>query len=189
MSHQNLKFAELLKGVHYIPVLVIEDIKNAVPLAEDLLSNGYNVLEITLRTPAAFDAMQLIRKSFPDAIVGVGTVTDKKQLQKAHEKGAQFAVSPGTTSELIEAANHIPIPLLPGVSTTSEAMKLGARGYQYMKLFPAQAINGLALLKSIYGPLPDLKFCPTGGLNEELANEYLKLPNVICVGGSWMCSK
>lgn len=186
MAHLNLKFAELLKDVRIIPVLVIKDLAEAEFLARDLTSRGYNMLEITLRTSVALDAMQLIKKSFPEAIVGVGTVTNKDQLQMAYDAGAQFAVSPGTTDQLLAAANEVPLPLLPGVSTTSEAMKLSAEGYQFMKLFPAKAINGLALLKSIYGPLPDLKFCPTGGLDAESATKYLDLPNVTCVGGSWM---
>ncbi len=186
MAHQNLAFEELLNDTKIIPVLVIKKLETAIPVAKKLIDQGYNTLEITLRTEGALDAMKAIKKSFPDAIVGAGTITDGKQLQSAYEAGAQFAVSPGTTDELLQAANEFPLPFLPGVSTTSEAMNLRSNGYKFMKLFPAEAIGGIALLKSIYGPLPDLKFCPTGGINVATADEYLELPNVICVGGSWM---
>ncbi len=189
MSHQNLKFNSLLAGVTVIPVMVINTLAEAVPMARDLVARGYRVLEITLRTDCALRAVKDIIAAVPDAVVGVGTVTDGEQLREAHDAGAVFAVSPGSTDSLIRAAEEVPIPLLPGVATASEAMKLREAGYRYLKLFPAEAAGGRALLKSLNGPLPDLKFCPTGGITEETAPDYLKLPNVICVGGSWMQSK
>lgn len=186
MPHQNLKFSALLAETTIIPVMVIKSRDRAVPMARDLLSRGYGVLEITLRTDCALDGVKDIIDQVPEAIVGVGTVTCGAQLRQAHGVGAAFAVSPGATDELITAAEGVPIPLLPGVATASEAMRLREKGYGFLKLFPAEAAGGRALLKSLYGPLPDLMFCPTGGIDAILAEEYLKLPNVICVGGSWM---
>lgn len=186
MSHQNLKFKSLLDGTKIIPVMVIKALEDAVPMARDLVGQGYRVLEITLRTDCALQAVKDIIAQVPEAIVGVGTVTDGQQLRAAHATGAVFAVSPGATDNLIEAAEGCPLPLLPGIATASEAMKLRSQGYRYLKLFPAEAIGGRGLLKSFNGALPDLKFCPTGGIDADLAEAYLKLPNVICVGGSWM---
>jgi len=186
MNHQNLKFETLLAETTVIPVMVVRALEEAVPMARDLVARGYRVLEITLRTDCALDAVQEIITHVPEAIVGVGTVTDGAQLRLAHGVGAMFAVSPGTTDALIAAAEEVPLPLLPGIATASEAMKLRAKGYRYLKLFPAEAIGGRALLKSLKGPLPDLFFCTTGGIDAALADEYLKLTNVICVGGSWM---
>jgi len=186
MSHQNLKFETLLAGTTVIPVMVIKTLPEAVPMARHLLAQGYRVLEITLRTDCALDAVQEIIKHVPEAIVGVGTVTDGQQLRQAHAMGAMFAVSPGSTDALIAAADEVALPLLPGVATASEAMKLRDKGYRFLKLFPAEAVGGRALLKSLKGPLPDLMFCPTGGIDASMAEDYLKLTNVICVGGSWM---
>ncbi len=186
MSHQNLKFKSLLDGTRIIPVMVIKSLADAVPMARRLVDEGYRVLEVTLRTECALAAVREIIAHVPDAITGVGTVTEAAHLITAHEAGAAFAVSPGATDALITAAEQIPLPLLPGVSTASEAMTLQAKGYRYLKLFPAEAVGGRTLLKSLNGPLPELKFCPTGGINAALAEDYLDLPNVVCVGGSWM---
>ena len=186
MSHQNLKFETLLADTTIIPVMVIKELAEAVPMARRLVSKGYSVLEITLRTDCALEAVKEIIAQVPGAIVGVGTVTNGEQLRAAHEAGAAFAVSPGTTDDLIEAAENIPLPLLPGIATASEAMKLRSRGYRYLKLFPAEAVGGRVLLKSLSGPLPDLIFCPTGGITADTSKDYLKLSNVTCVGGSWM---
>ena len=186
MSHQNLKFETMLAETTIIPVMVIKTLEEAVPMARDLVAKGYKVLEITLRTECALDAVKEIIAQVPEAIVGVGTVTDAEQLHASHAAGAAFAVSPGATDALIDAADEISLPLLPGISTASEAMKLRAKGYRYLKLFPAEAVGGRTLLKSLNGPLPDLMFCPTGGITAETAQDYLKLSNVVCVGGSWM---
>ncbi|WP_417624818.1 bifunctional 4-hydroxy-2-oxoglutarate aldolase/2-dehydro-3-deoxy-phosphogluconate aldolase [Paremcibacter congregatus] len=186
MSHQNLKFESLLAGTNVIPVMVIKDIAQAVPLARELVKSGMKVLEITLRTDCALAAIKEIIAHVPEAVVGVGTVTTPQQLRDAQAAGATFAVSPGSTDDLIAAADETGLPLLPGVATASEAMKLQALGYRYLKLFPAEAVGGRALLKSLQGPLPDLKFCPTGGITSDSAADYLALGNVVCVGGSWM---
>jgi len=186
MSHQNLKFKTLFENVSIIPVLVIENIEQALPLANTLLSQGYRVIEVTLRTDCALDAVRKIANEIPQAVVGVGTVTSAAQFAQAQKVGAQFAISPGATPELITAAENISMPYLPGIATASEAMALYAQGYRYLKLFPSEASGGISLLKSLNGPLPDIKFCPTGGINAELAQNYLQQPNVTCVGGSWM---
>ncbi|NOZ43231.1 MAG: bifunctional 4-hydroxy-2-oxoglutarate aldolase/2-dehydro-3-deoxy-phosphogluconate aldolase [Alphaproteobacteria bacterium] len=169
-----------------MPVMVIRDLAEAVQMARDLVARGYKVLEITLRTDCALAAVMAIIAAVPEAVVGVGTVINAHQLGGAHEAGAAFAVSPGATDAIIAAADRIPVPLLPGVATASEAMRLQEIGYRYLKLFPAEASGGRALLKSLGGPLPDLMFCPTGGITAATAKDYLDLANVICVGGTWM---
>ena len=144
------------------------------------------MLEVTLRTPVALAAIEAIRKQVPEAIVGAGTVTRPFELNQAIAAGAVFAVSPGLTGELIAAARNASIPLLPGVMTPSEAMAARDAGFSRLKLFPAQQAGGIGMLKAMAGPLPDLKFCPTGGITPETAADYLRLPNVVCVGGSWL---
>jgi 2-dehydro-3-deoxyphosphogluconate aldolase/(4S)-4-hydroxy-2-oxoglutarate aldolase len=169
-----------------MPVLVIQRIEDAVPLAKALYNGGLTVLEITLRTPVALEAIALIKDQLPEAIVGAGTVIDAQTLKAAEEAGSQFFVSPGVNDGLLAAAKDSDIPLLPGVATPSEAMKLYELGYSALKFFPAEAAGGTPMLKSIGGPLPQLAFCPTGGVNPDNAPSYLALPNVLCVGGSWM---
>lgn len=189
MTHPNLKFAELLSEITIVPVITINDIDDAIPMAEALVAGGLTALEVTLRSECAFAAIEKMIKHVPEAMVGVGTVNDAEKYRKAEDLGATFAVSPGTTIDLIKAAEGGSLPLLPGVATASEAMQMADHGYQYLKMFPAQAIGGTALLKSWAGPLPDLKFCPTGGVNLTNALDYLNCPNVVCVGGSWMLPK
>ncbi len=172
-----------------IPVIVIDDIAQACPLAEALVAGGLKVLEVTLRTDCALEGMELIAKNIPGAIVGAGTVTTPQQVTDVVNAGAQFMVSPGSTDVLIDAAVASPIEILPGVATASEAMRLRERGITRLKFFPAEAAGGAPMLKSLAGPLSDLIFCPTGGITPALAPEYLKLPNVACVGGSWMVPK
>lgn len=169
-----------------IPVLVIKQLEDAVPLARALYQGGLKVLEITLRSDVALAAITRIKNELPDAIVGAGTVIDSRSLQAAEKAGSEFLVSPGTNESLLQAAKYANVPLLPGVATPSEAMKLLDQGFTALKFFPAEAAGGAAMLKSIGGPLPQLKFCPTGGISPENAQNYLKLPNVHCVGGSWM---
>lgn len=166
--------------------MVIKDLEDAVPTAEKLVASGYKTLEITLRTECALDAVRAIRREVPSACVGVGTITDPAQFVKSYEAGAAFAVSPGATTDLYKIADKVPLPLLPGVATATEAMIAQERDYRYLKLFPAEAVGGTNLLKSLGRPLPDLQFCPTGGITEKTAPDYLALQNVICVGGSWM---
>ncbi|HEU0231099.1 MAG TPA: bifunctional 4-hydroxy-2-oxoglutarate aldolase/2-dehydro-3-deoxy-phosphogluconate aldolase [Burkholderiaceae bacterium] len=177
---------ELLQQSPVIPVIVIKDVDLAVDLAKALVAGGVRCLEITLRSCVAIDAIRLISQEVPDAIVGVGTVRTAAQLEAASDAGARFAVSPGLTRELSAAARASGIPFLPGIATPSESMFAADQGYMVQKLFPAEAVGGVALLKSIYGPMPDVVFCPTGGINPRNARSYLALPNVQCVGGSWL---
>ncbi|MBT5186720.1 MAG: bifunctional 4-hydroxy-2-oxoglutarate aldolase/2-dehydro-3-deoxy-phosphogluconate aldolase [Kordiimonadaceae bacterium] len=186
MAHTNHTLGNLLSHTTVIPVIVVKELSDAIPMAKDLVSKGFNTLEITLRTECGILAIAEITREMPDVVVGAGTVTNKGQYEAAVIAGAKFVVSPGHTDELLDAADNSEIPFLPGVATPSEAMKLADRGYQYFKLFPAEAVGGIPMLKSIMGPLPQLKFCPTGGINEKSSHDYLALSNVICVGGSWM---
>lgn len=185
-----LSIDKILKVAPVMPVMVVERLEDAVPLARALYEGGLKVLEITLRTPVALDAVKAMRKDLPeDAVIGVGTVVTPEDLQRAVDAGAQFMVSPGTTPELIEAARKSSVPLLPGVATPTEAMQLYTQGFKHLKFFPAEAAGGVPMLKSIGGPLPQITFCPTGGVSLENAPSYLSLPNVACVGGTWMAPK
>lgn len=169
-----------------IPVIVINKVEDAVPMAEALLEGGIKVLEVTLRTSCALQAMEAIAKAVPDAILGSGTVRNIKDAQASKDAGCQFAVSPGYTSELGKAAREIGLPLLPGVSTGSEIMTANADGYYFLKLFPAVAVGGINLLKGFSGPFGDVKFCPTGGVTVDSAPQFLALPNVVVCGGTWL---
>jgi 2-dehydro-3-deoxyphosphogluconate aldolase/(4S)-4-hydroxy-2-oxoglutarate aldolase len=169
-----------------VPVIVIKDLADAVPMAKALLAGGIKVLEVTLRTPVALDAIRLLATEVPEAIVGAGTVTTAAQLQQVVDAGAKFAISPGSTRELLQAGKDAAIPLIPGIASISELMEGTGLGYSHFKFFPAEAAGGVKTLKSIYGPFADIRFCPTGGINEKNFLEYLALPNVKCVGGSWI---
>ncbi len=172
-----------------IPVLVIEDVSDAVPLGRALVAGGLPVLEITLRTEAALEAVRRMAAEVEGGVVGVGTVLDAAQLAASAEAGARFAVSPGLSPQLADAAADAPIPLLPGVATASEVMAARERGYRRLKFFPAGAAGGARMLKSFASPLSDVRFCPTGGVNLDNLADYLSLPNVMCVGGSWVAPK
>lgn len=176
----------VLKAGPVVPVIVINNLAHAVPLAKALLAGGIKVLEITLRTSVAIEAIQMICEEVPEAIVGAGTVTTRDDLQKVAQAGAVFAISPGLTPSLLDAANNGPIALIPGVSTASELMLGMEYGYEEFKFFPAEAAGGIRMLKSIGGPFPQITFCPTGGISPENYKEYLTLENVACVGGSWL---
>jgi len=180
---------DIIESTKVIPVIVIEDLNDAVPIATALVDGGLNVLEVTLRTSVAIEAIKLIKNALPNAIVGSGTVVDATTLELSLNADVDFLVSPGSNDELLAAAKSNNAPLLAGVSTASEVMKLQSFGYNCMKFFPAEAAGGAAMLKSIGGPLPDALFCPTGGINLQSAPEYLALKNVACIGGSWMLSK
>jgi 2-dehydro-3-deoxyphosphogluconate aldolase / (4S)-4-hydroxy-2-oxoglutarate aldolase len=169
-----------------IPVLTIEAVEHAVPLAEALTSGGLRVLEVTLRTPACLPAIEAMRKAVPHAVVGVGTLTRPHEFIAAAAAGAQFGVSPGLTTELASAAEAAPFPLLPGIMTPTELITGVMLGYTTFKLFPAQQAGGVNMLKALAGPFPDAAFCPTGGITRATAPEYLALFNVACVGGSWI---
>lgn len=181
---------EIVKVAPVIPVMVVERIEDAVPLARALYNGGLKVLEITLRTPCALDAITAMVEALPaDAVIGAGTIITPQDLEKAVKAGSTFLVSPGTTPALIEAAKASSIPLLPGVATPTEAMHLLVEGFTHQKFFPAEAAGGIPMLKSIGGPLPQITFCPTGGIDLAKAPSYLALPNVACVGGTWMAPK
>lgn len=177
---------EIIQQSKVIPVVVIDNLEDAIPLANALIHGGLNVLEITLRTSVAIEAIKQIKKSVANAIVGTGTVINIETLNASIEAKADFMVSPGTTDELLNAVSKQSIPLLPGVSTPSEVMKLMSLGFKEMKFFPAESAGGINMLKSIGGPLPQVTFCPTGGINLNNAKNYLALDNVACVGGTWM---
>jgi 2-dehydro-3-deoxyphosphogluconate aldolase/(4S)-4-hydroxy-2-oxoglutarate aldolase len=179
----------ILKSAPVVPVLVIESIADAVPLARALVKGGLPVLEITLRTKAAADCIRAIRAEIPEAIVGSGTVLDRAQLKLSADLGCAFAVSPGSTQALLDAAKDSSVPLLPGGATASEAMALLERGYVFQKFFPAEPAGGAAYLASLASPLPQIRFCPTGGITAANAPAYLRLANVITIGGSWMAPK
>jgi 2-dehydro-3-deoxyphosphogluconate aldolase/(4S)-4-hydroxy-2-oxoglutarate aldolase len=172
-----------------IPVLTIETLDTAVPLARALVRGGLPVLEITLRTDAGLDAIRAVAGEVPEAIVGAGTVLNAAQLDQVQRAGARFAVSPGCTDALARAARSSGLPFLPGVQTVSEAMVLGELGFGILKLFPADAAGGLTWIKAVGAPLSVLRFCPTGGITAETAPAYLALPNVACVGGSWVAPR
>jgi 2-dehydro-3-deoxyphosphogluconate aldolase / (4S)-4-hydroxy-2-oxoglutarate aldolase len=180
------KIKDIMHSSPVIPVMVINKLEHAVPLAHALVEGGLNVLEITLRTPVALDAIKKIKAEVPGAIVGAGTVINLETLHQAIDAGSEFLVSPGVTDSLIDAALASGIPILPGIISPSEVMRLMEKGITEMKFFPAEAAGGIPMLKSIGGPLPQVTFCPTGGVNPKNAPDYLALKNVACVGGSWM---
>lgn len=178
--------AEVLGSGPVVPVVVLEEARQAVPLARALLAGGIRVLEITLRTPSALEAIALVSRDVPEAVVGAGTVITPEQLAAVEDAGALFAISPGLTPGLLEAGNRGGIALIPGVSTASEMMTGLEREYDHFKFFPAEASGGVKALTSIGGPFPQVTFCPTGGITPRTYTDYLKLENVACVGGSWI---
>ncbi len=169
-----------------IPVVTIHDAKNAVPLAEALVEGGLPVVEITLRTEAALESIRQIAKAVPDAVVAAGTVVTQAQINAVVDAGAKMIVTPGTSKAMAEALAYADIPVMPGCSTPTEALELYAMGFEALKFFPASVFGGPAWLKGIHGPLPQLTFCPTGGIDLNTAPDYLALPNVPCVGGTWV---
>ncbi|MFD8348135.1 bifunctional 4-hydroxy-2-oxoglutarate aldolase/2-dehydro-3-deoxy-phosphogluconate aldolase [Streptomyces coelicoflavus] len=181
--------ASVLDLAPVVPVVVVDDLADAVPLARALVAGGLPAIEVTLRTPVALDAIRAIAGEVPDAVVGAGTVVTAEQVGEVVAAGARFLVSPGWTDKLLEAMRGSGVPFLPGASTTSEVVALLERGVREMKFFPAEAAGGTAYLKALAAPLPQARFCPTGGITPASAPEYLALPNVGCVGGSWMLPK
>ena len=180
----NLK--DVLRMGPVMPVIVIHDLAHAEPLAKALFKGGIKVFEVTLRTDVALDAIRIMRDAVPEAIVGAGTVTSPDELEAALGAGAMFAVTPGLTRELAESATGPALPLLPGVMTPGELMAARDLGFDALKLFPAREAGGIGLLRAMAGPFPDVLFCPTGGITVETAPSYLELPNVACVGGTWL---
>ncbi len=177
---------ELFAMGKIIPVLVIKEVDDALPIAEAILASGIKVLEVTLRTPAALDVIKEISTHLPQAVVGAGTITNAEMLAKARAAGSKFAISPGLTKDLLKAGKAGDIALIPGISSISELMDGIDLGYDHLKFFPAEASGGVKAIKSIGGPFPDVRFCPTGGINIDNINDYLALPNVACCGGSWL---
>jgi 2-dehydro-3-deoxyphosphogluconate aldolase/(4S)-4-hydroxy-2-oxoglutarate aldolase len=176
----------LLSLVPVVPVVVLDDLSHAVPVARALVAGGLPVIELTLRTPVALDAIAAIAEEVPEILVGAGTITSPELVARAVDAGAQFLVSPGTTPSLLRELSGAGVPFLPGTATVSEAMAVLEAGFSEMKFFPAEASGGAAYLKSLASPLPAARFCPTGGITATSAPAYLSLPNVGCVGGSWL---
>lgn len=186
-SHQDTEaLLPILTGQPVMPVLKIDRLADAVPLARALVTGGLPAIEITLRTPDALDAIRLVANEVPEALVGAGTILNAEQFEQAASAGARFIVSPGTTQELLDAASDGPVPLLPGAVTPSEIMAAIEEGYSVLKFFPAEQSGGAAYLKALSSPLADIRFCPTGGIGPANVGSYLALPNVLCVGGSWV---
>jgi 2-dehydro-3-deoxyphosphogluconate aldolase / (4S)-4-hydroxy-2-oxoglutarate aldolase len=181
-----LDIQRILSLAPVIPVLTVARLEHAVPLAKALVQGGLPVLEITLRTPVALAAITAMRSALPDAVVGAGTLTRATDFAAAEKAGAQFGVSPGSNREILDAARSVGYPLLPGVMTPSEVLAARSAGFLALKLFPAQQAGGIEMLRALHAPIPDVMFCPTGGITRELAPRYLALPNVYCVGGSWV---
>lgn len=176
----------LLDLAPVIPVVVVDDVETAVPMARALVAGGLPVIEVTLRTACGLEAIARIAAEVPGAVIGAGTVRTSADIAASVESGAKFLVSPGTTPALLDALLAAGVPFLPGAATASEVMTLAERGLGELKFFPAEAAGGLPYLKSLAGPLPDVRFCPTGGIRPETARDYLALPNVGCVGGTWL---
>lgn len=181
-----LQPAEIFSRSPVVPVMVINKIEHAIPLAKALVAGGISVLEVTLRTQCALEAISLIAKEVPEALVGAGTVLNEEQLNQAIEAGSQFIITPGATPRLLQAAMKGKVPLIPGVASISEVMVGMEEGYTHFKFFPAESSGGTGALKSFAGPLSAIRFCPTGGINLSNYNNYLSLPNVDCIGGSWI---
>jgi 2-dehydro-3-deoxyphosphogluconate aldolase / (4S)-4-hydroxy-2-oxoglutarate aldolase len=184
--HWQIQPEEVLRQGPVVPVMVIHKLEQAVPLARALMAGGIRVLEITLRTPVAMEAIRIISREVSGAMVGAGTVTRGEELAAVAAAGAIFAISPGLTVELLDKANQGPIPLIPGIATISELMTGMARGYSHFKFFPAEAAGGVKMLQAIAGPFPHITFCPTGGITLANYRDYLALKNVACIGGSWV---
>ncbi|WP_375674361.1 bifunctional 4-hydroxy-2-oxoglutarate aldolase/2-dehydro-3-deoxy-phosphogluconate aldolase [Bartonella sp. CL100XZDX] len=186
MCQKREKLLLYLQGQTVIPVLLIDNLQSAVPLTRALVKGGLKTIEITLRTPNALKAIQKITQEVPEAIVGAGTILNTTHYEKAEQAGAKFIVSPGLSNELINCAKNSEIPLLPAAMTPSELMQALNKGYSYLKFFPAEAAGGISFIEALASPFSDIRFCPTGGITQKSATQWLQLPNVFCVGGSWI---
>ncbi|GAA8360505.1 bifunctional 4-hydroxy-2-oxoglutarate aldolase/2-dehydro-3-deoxy-phosphogluconate aldolase [Helicobacter pylori] len=183
------KIIEILQISPIVPVVVVENIKDAVPLAQSLIEGGIPIIEVTLRSSCALEAIELIAKNVPKMRVGAGTILNLTQLEQAQNRGAEFLISPGLTIKLLEHAKKKDMPLIPGVSSSSEVMQALESGYNALKFFPAEYCGGVKLLNAFNGPFKGVKFCPTGGVSVDNMRSYLALENVVCVGGSWLTPK
>jgi 2-dehydro-3-deoxyphosphogluconate aldolase/(4S)-4-hydroxy-2-oxoglutarate aldolase len=189
MNAKTENLLSTLKLQPVVPVIVIDDVKSAVPLARALVAGGLKAIEITLRTPAALDAIKAVAEEVEGAVAGAGTVLDARQWEQAVKMGSKFVVSPGAGPSLLDAADQSDVPLLPGAATATEVMHLRDRGYSVLKFFPAEQAGGAAYLGALASPLAGIRFCPTGGVSLKNARDYLSLSNVVCVGGSWVAPK
>ncbi|MDP8252750.1 2-dehydro-3-deoxy-phosphogluconate aldolase [Pseudochrobactrum saccharolyticum] len=189
MSQKTESLIPVMTGQTVIPVLLVDKAADAVPLARALAKGGLPAIEITLRTSAALDAIRAVAENVPEAIVGAGTILNATHYEQAVTSGSKFIVSPGVTDAILKAADNSPVPLLPGCATASEVMSLRERGYTHVKFFPAEQAGGAAYLKALSSPLAGTFFCPTGGISLSNAMNYLTLPNVLCIGGSWIAPK
>lgn len=185
-ASQAERLTSLIGTQPVIPVIRIDDVTTAVPMARALVAGGLPAIEITLRTPDALDAIRQVAAEVAGAVVGAGTILDAAQFEAAEKAGARFIVSPGTTQELIDAARSSAVPFLPGATTASEIMAMREEDYGFLKFFPAEQSGGAPFLKAIAAPIPDMAFCPTGGISPANVKSYLSLPNIVCVGGSWV---
>ncbi len=184
-THQE-RAAAMLHAAGILPVVTVHTLEQARAVSAALLEGGLPAIELTLRTPVAMDALAMLKRELPDVVVGAGTVLTVAQMQQAIDAGADFLVTPGTPSHLADALEQAPLPVVPGAASPTELLALYARGFRVCKLFPATAVGGLAMIKGVAAPIPDLKLCPTGGITENSAADYLEQPNVVCIGGSWM---
>lgn len=189
MQDRQAHAADLLRDAGVLPVITVHTLDEARAIADALLEGGLNTLELTLRTPVAIDALALLKRERPDIVIGAGTILNADNIRAAVDAGADFLVTPGTPAALADALVDSSIPAVPGAATPTEFMALRERGFRNCKLFPASAVGGLAMLKGLAGPLHDMRFCPTGGISESNAAEFLAQPNVLCIGGSWMLDK
>ncbi len=184
-QHQD-RAEHLLTAAGILPVVTVHTLDQARAVSAALLEGGLPAIELTLRTPVAMDALSMLKRELPDVVVGAGTVLSVEQMRQAIDVGADFLVTPGTPAHMAEALAKAPLPVVPGAASPTELLALLARGFRVCKLFPATAVGGLAMIKGVAGPIPELKLCPTGGITEDTAADYLKQKNVLCIGGSWM---
>ena len=179
----------ILRDAGILPVLTVDSVEQAIDTARALVAGGLTAIELTLRTPASLDALAALKQEFPDLAIGAGTVLQAAQVDAVCELGVDFIITPGVSAPLLDALLTADVPVIPGAATPSELIALATHGFRVAKLFPAAVVGGIAMLKALQGPLPQLKLCPTGGIDEDNAVEYLAQPNVICIGGSWMVPK
>lgn len=189
ISQHQAEAERLLHAAGILPVITVDSADQGRRIAEALLAGGLRTLELTLRTPAALETLAALKRELPDILIGAGTVLDEAQARRSIDAGADFLVTPGTPAALAEVLEKAPLPVVPGAATPTELLALMARGFRVCKLFPATAVGGIAMLKGLAGPLAGLRLCPTGGIGEHDAADYLAQPNVVCIGGSWMVPK
>ncbi|MCY7312183.1 MAG: bifunctional 4-hydroxy-2-oxoglutarate aldolase/2-dehydro-3-deoxy-phosphogluconate aldolase [Pseudoxanthomonas sp.] len=189
IEQRQLKAEQLLRAAGILPVVTVHTLDEARRVSRALLDGGLPAIELTLRTPVAIEALAMLKRELPGIVIGAGTVLSVEQMEQSIAAGADFLVTPGTPTEMADALAQATIPVVPGGATPTEFLALMARGFRVCKLFPANAVGGLAMLKGLAGPLAELKICPTGGISEDNAGEFLSQPNVVCVGGSWMVPK